>query len=72
MLCKLVSFFNKGITDLSKLIKGLLIYMGGNKLNDHDENFSKTSKKMLYKSPVSPQSQQLHHDLSTSFPKFIS
>ena len=45
MVCKPVPLFNKGITDLSKFIKGLSMYIGDNELNDHDGNFSKKKKK---------------------------
>ena len=68
MVCKLVSFFNKRIIDLSKFIKELLMHIGGNKLNDHDENFSKTSKKCFISNLFPPD----HSNYTLAFFNFIS
>ena len=64
----LCCFFNKGITGFSKFIKGLLMYIGGNDLNDHNENFSKTSKKCFI-SKLFPLS---HSNYTLAFFKFLS
>ena len=68
IVCNLVSFFNKRIVDLSKFIKELLMHIGGNKLNDHNENFSKTSKKCFISNLFLPD----HSNYTLAFFNFFS